>query len=331
LKAARLTAQVEPWRRRTSQEKQIIAVLLLITVAIVGYLYGHGNSTVAPVERTREASNAVTVITYDSASGWLPVSSAPTIPGLAIGQSLVLGPGDGAKSAGLVVGQLLESEFGPLPPRLLAALRQPPQTDVVDLLNTQAYRYSGLSLTGSGLRLTLYTIPSSASTTMAVVCYADSGDSRYLPECEHLAGTLTISTGSPQAEVRTYQALTPQLAFGRQLSAIVARVDALLATERPQLGQRTSSAKAAIVARRLADELAGAAGSIAAVRPPPAAARAQGSLSESLRRAGEAYSALAAAAGGENTFEFRAALTQVYSAEAVLSGALKDFGLLAYK
>ena len=326
-----MTARVEPWRRRTSQEKQIIAVLLLITVAIVGYLYGHGHSTAAPVERTREASNAVTVITYDSATGWRPASSAPTIPGLAIGQPLVLGPGGGAKRAGLVVGQLMDSEFGPVPPQLLAALRQPPQTDVVDLLNTQAYRYSGLSLTGSGLRLTLYTIPSSASTTMAVVCYDDSADSRYLPDCEHLAGTLTIATGSPQAEVRTYQALSPQLAFGRQISAIVARVDALLASQRPRLGQRTSSAEAATVARRIADGLAGAAASLTAVRPPPAAARAQGSLSESLTRAGEAYSALAAAAGGENTSEFRAALTQVYSAEAALSGALKNFGLLAYK
>jgi len=326
-----LTVRAEPWRSRVSQDKQIVAVLLLLTVAIVGYLDGHGRSSAASVERSREASNAVTVVNYDAASGWLAAPRAPAIPGLAVAQPLVLGPGgDGARS-GLVVGKMLGSEFGPVPPRFLAHLRQPPETQVVGLLNSQAYRYSGLSVTSSGLALTLYTIPTSATSTTAMICYAEPGSVGDLRACERLAGTLTIATSSPQVEVRTYQSLTPQLAFGRQIRAVSARVAALLGTLRPELRQGASRAASAAVATRLADGLGGAVGSLAAVSPPPAAVLAQGSLSESLARARQAYFALAASLHNGNESEYSTALTQVYDAEASLSTALKNFELLAYK
>jgi len=314
-----------------SQEAQIIAVLLLVTVAIVAYLDGHGGSAAAPVERSREASNAATIINYDAASGWLPASPAPSIPGLEIAQPLALGPGGDGARGGLIVGEMVDSEFGPLPPPLLAQLRAPPDTDVVDLLNTQAYRYSGLTLTGSGMDVTLYTIPTSSSSTTAIVCYAQTGFARYLSTCEQLAGTLTIQAGSPQVEVRTYQSLSPQLAFGTRIAAISAQVTGLLGTLRPQLRQGVSRAAAAGVADHLADGLAGAAGELSTVVAPPAAARAQGSLSESLERAHGAYAALGASLSGGDESEYNAALTQVYAAEYSLSTALKNFGLLAYK
>ena len=325
-----MTVRAEPWRSRVSQDKQIIAVLLLLTVAIVGYLDGHGHSSGAQVERSREASNAVTVINYDAASGWLAAPRAPAIPGLAVAQPLVVGPGGDGARAGLIVGKMLGSEFGPVPPQLLAGVRQPPDTQVVDLLNTQAYRYSGLSIKSSGMALTLYTIPTSSASTTAIVCYAKSGSAGDLRACERLAGTLTIATSSPQVEVRTYQSLTPQLAFGKQISAVAARVQTLLSTLRPELRQGASRADSAAVARRLAGGLAGAAGSLAAVSPPPAAARAQGSLSESLAHAHEAYSALAASLESGDESAYATAMTQVYDAEASLSAALRNFRLLAY-
>ena len=326
-----MTARAEPWRSRVSQDKQIVAVLLLLTVAIVAYLDGHGRSSSAPVERSREASNAVTVVNYDAASGWLRASQAPSIPGLAVAQPLVLGPGGDGARAGLVVGKLLGSEFGPVPPQLLAQLRQPPDAEVVDLLNTQAYRYSGLSITSSGMTLTLYTIPTSTTSTTAIVCYAQAGSSRDLQSCERLVGSLTIATGSPQVEVRTYQSLTPQLAFGRRIGAVAARAEALLGTLRPELRHGAARGASAAVADRLAGGLAGAAGSLAAVSPPPAAALAQGSLSELLGRARDAYFALATSLHNGDESEYAAAVTQIYAAEASLSAALKNFGLLAYK
>jgi hypothetical protein len=314
-----------------SQDQRIVAVLVLMTVAIVGYLDGHGRASTTTVERTREASNAVTVVNYNSASGWGPASAAPAIPGLSVAQPLILGPGGQAAQAGLIVGRLLDSEFGPVPPQFLTALKAPADTEVVDLLNTQAYRYSGLVLARSGLALTLYTIPTSATSTTAIVCYARAGFSDYLQACERLVATLTIAGASPQVEVRTYQSLSPQLAYGRQVSAIAARVHALLGSLRPQLREGASRTTAITAATRLAGGLAGAAASLGALHPPPAAARAQGSLAESLARAHEGYAALQAALSDENSGQYAAALSQIYAAEASLSGSLRDFSLLAYK
>src|ERR1039458_756910 len=134
---------------RTREEKKIIAIVLLFSVTILGYLAGHGHAAAAPVENTGEASNALTTLNYASDSGWRLASGEPSIPGLSIAQPLVLAPdGDGARG-GLIVGQLVAGESSPLPPQLVAHLRQLPNTQVVNLLNTEAYRYARLSVTGS--------------------------------------------------------------------------------------------------------------------------------------------------------------------------------------
>jgi hypothetical protein len=318
-------------RRRVSGEKQIVAVLILVTVAILGYLVGQGRSTAAHVESTREASNAVTTVNYPSAAGWQPASGAPTVAGLSIAHPLVLAPGGGVARGGLVVGQLLGSESRPLPPELLEHLRELPRAEVVDLFNTQAYRYSGLMDTGSSLTLTLYTIPTSPTGTTAIVCYASAGFSSYMRVCEQLAATLTIATGTPQVEVRTYQPLTPQAGYGRRIGAAIARVDALLGAVRAEMSPGTSRATVSRLAGRLAEGMASADESLSALAPPAAARRVHLAVSVFLKQAREAYSALGAAAHAADASGYATAQTQVSSAEARLSAALKDFVLLGYK
>jgi hypothetical protein len=315
---------------RTREEKKIIAVVLVVLAVILGYTLGHAHSTAAPVENTREVSNAVTSLHYPSASGWQPVSVAPRVPGLSIAQPLVLAPNGDGTHGGLVVGRLLGSESSPLPAALLAQLRQPPNTEVVDLLNTQAYRYSPLSVTGSPQKLTLYTIPNSATSTTAIVCYASAGFSSYMRACEQLAGTLTIATGKPEGEVRAPNPLTPEAGYGRRIAAAAARADGLLLTLRPEIREGASRATVATLAKRLADGLASVAESLAVV-PPPAAGRVHAALSESLGQARAAYTALGAAVSAGNASGYATARTQIYAAEAGLSSALKSFALLGYK
>jgi len=122
-------------------EKRLVVVLLLVTVAILGYLIGGRSSSASPPETTREASNAATSLTYAAASGWTPASGAPAIPDISIAQPLVVAPRGHATQTGLIVGQLLGSESSLLPAKLLKGLREIPATAVVDLSNTQAYRY----------------------------------------------------------------------------------------------------------------------------------------------------------------------------------------------
>ncbi len=314
---------------RISGERQLVAVLVLVTVAILGYLAGHGGSTATPADPTREASNAVMLVDYAPVSGWRPASGAPRIPGLSIAQPVVVAPnGDGSR-AGLIVGQL-GGEPSPLPAGLLERLRHLPSTEVVQLLNTQAYRYSGLSVGGSDLKLTLYAIPNSPTAATAIVCYVSAGSSSDLPVCEQLAPTLSIAMGTPQVEVRAYDSLTPNADYARHLTAAVGQLDGLLGTLRPEIHAGASRVTVARLAKRLADGLGGAAQSLSVV-PPPAARRVHAALSASVSQAGAAYAALGAAVDGGSTLAYNVARTQIYMAEGGISAALKQLTLLGYK
>jgi hypothetical protein len=315
---------------RVSQEGKALAVLIFVTVAIVGYLAGHGRSTAATAEGPGEASNAATTLTYSASAGWQPVPSIPKVPGLALAQPVALAPAGEAARGGLIVGRLLGVDTGPLPEQLLAHLQEPPKGEVVELSNTQAYRYSGLRLAGDGRELTLYTIPISPTSVTVIACYASPGFSRYLRACEQLAGTLTIATGRPQSEVRSYYSLTPAVRYGRQIGAVIARVESLLLALRAQIQPGAARATASALATRLASGLAGAAGSLSVVPPPPAMGRVHAALADSLRRASAAYAALAAAVSAGDTTAYAAARTEIYIAEAGLSAALRDFALRAY-
>jgi hypothetical protein len=318
-------------RSRTSEEKRIAAALILITLAIVGYVAGSGRSTAAPAGSTSEASNAATTLNYAAGSSWRSAAAAPTIPGLTIAQPLILAPGGNGARAGLVVGEMRNSEFGPLPPQFLADLHQPPEAEVVDLANTQAYRYQRLSDAGSPLGLSLYTIPTSPTRAMALACYAAPGSAGYMPACERLVSTLTIATANPQTEVRATSVLTPDPGYGRRIGAAASRVNALLGTLRPALHKSGLQSTASGLAERLADGLTVVAESLSKVKPPAAAARAQVTLAQSLKQVSAAYSSLRAGASAGSTDGYAIARTQVYAAEAGLSTALRNFTLIGYQ
>jgi hypothetical protein len=312
-------------------EKRLVVVLLLVTVAILGYLIGGRSSNASPPETMREASNAVTSLTYAAGSGWTPASGAPAIPDISIAQPLVLAPRGGGAQTGLIVGQLLGSESSPLPAKLLQGLRETPETAVVDLSNTQAYRYSRVSVSGSDRALTLYTIPTSADTTEAIVCYAPAGSTGSLHACEQVAGTLSIATGRPQAEVHAFQALTPQKDYGSKIKVAVARVNQLLGTTRPEIRAGVLRSTAASSAQRLSEGFAVTGASLVSLSPPPAAVGAHAALSTALDRTRSAYAALSGALLAESTARYDAARSRIDTAEAALNTAVKNITLLGYQ
>ena len=302
-----------------------------MTVAVVAYLAGHGRAVAVSVENTREASNAAMIVHYSPTSGWRPASVPATVPGLPIAQPLVLAPHGDAAHGGLVVGQLPDSEPTPLPSPFLARMPRPPSTQVVDLANTQAYRYSAFSVTGSSDVLTLYTIPGSSRSTTAILCYASAGFSAYMKECEHLAATLTIAGGTPEGgEARAVHPLAPEAGYGRRIAAIAVRTNELLLSLRPEIRSGASRGTVSTLAGRLADGLSAVADTLSKLRPPPAAERVHASLTEAVRDAGGGYSALATAVSAGSVSDYATARTQIYAAEAALSSALKSFALLGY-
>lgn len=300
-----------------------ILVPVFVVIAIVGYLVGHGRSHTASAERMLTASAASVLLEYPSR--WQPASAAPAIPGLSISRSIALAPRGDPKHAGLIAGQLPGGEPSALPRSFTTLLRKLPETEVVNLLGNQAYRYAHLNVPGFEPELTLYTIPSPGGDATALACYAASGLAAEMRTCEHIVATLTLVGQSQSYD------LTPSTTYARQLSASIGRLDQQRLALRAEMGTQATFGTIQHAASRLASLFASAAESLSALEPSLAAGRAQAALAASLLAARDAYTAFANAAGIGGPTALAETRKQVEKAETSVDNALEGFALLGYK
>ncbi len=300
-------------------------VLLLAAAATIGYLAGDSHSNGASNRAMRTLSAASVLLEYPS--GWQRTAPAPEIPGLSVAHATALAPrGDGAH-VGLIVGRLPEGEASPLPGSFVAHLGKLPDTQVVNLLEIQAYMYAEMSIPGFGRKLTIYSIPNpSAGGGTVLACYASAAFSSDMRACQQIVANVALV-----GQFQRYESLTPEPTYARELSTSLEVLNGQRVALRREMAARATPATAQRVATRLAEAFAGMGGSLSALQPPSAAHQAQTALSDSISRAHEAYAELAAAAREKSTGRFAAARTQVYEAEASVNNALEGFALLGYQ
>ena len=299
-------------------------VVLLAAAAIVGYLAGHSDSSGASKRAIRTLSAANVLLEYPS--DWQRSTPTPEIPGLPVANAVVLAPRGDVAQAGLLVGRLPEGEASPLPESFVARVGQLPDTQVVNLLEIQAYKYAEPGVPGFERKLTIYAIPAPANGDgIVLACYASAAFSSYIRACQQIVATATLVGQSQLYE------LTPQPAYARQLSASLEALNGQRVALRREMDARATPATAQRVATRLAEAFDSAGASLSALEPPAAAHQAQTTLSHAISRAHEAYAALAAAAGEEGSARFPAGRAQVYEAEASVNSALEGFALLGYQ
>ena len=313
--------------RRENAVPLILVGLLLALAALGGYLAGHGKSGGTPVEAERDVSNANALLEYPQRTGWDPAPRVPTIPGLSITQPLVLEPRGNPGSAGLVAGQLANDSWSPLPAAFLAHSRELPKAEIVELENTEAYRYSGLETGSPATAFTIYTIPSSGPNQGVVACYAPAAEDATMRTCEGIAGSFTISYPAGVARIDD---LIPQAAYAHQISGALARVNQLRSALRSGVGVLAAQSTVATLSLRAAYGVDGVLGSLSLVHPPAAAEQVHAALLRSLSSVGDAYSALAAAARAGDQTAYMEARTRVASAESSLNSVLGAFSLLGY-
>ncbi len=311
------------------------AIPMLLTVALLGYVVGAvsapstssiGRARVGTQSARMLAISSPTVLAYPAASGWQATARAPQIPGLSIAQPLLLAPRGVTASTGLIAGRLTGGGPSPLPAQFFARMPQAPMGEVVDLMDSQAYRYRHVSAPGFHHTLTLYAIPNSTGTTL-LVCYAPAvmRSTREMRTCEQIAAQLTL-----QAEAQSYELLTPDTGYARLVAAAIGHADNMRRTLRLAMRSSVSPANLAALATRLAAGLAGAAESLSTLQPPPVAGWAHAALSTALWRTRDAYSVLAAAAHAGMPARYAAARVLVDHAEASLGSALGSFALIGY-
>jgi hypothetical protein len=297
--------------------------IALVTVAIVGYVTGHGHARLPEPERTLTASIAGVLLT--APQDWRAVSSAPPIPGLTLAHPIQLAPDGETAHAGLIAGAVPGRDPSPLPRDLLDRVRGLPATSVVGLLEVQAYRYTGFRISGYNSRLAVYVVPNPGADRTVLACYAAPEFLSQMQTCQHIVATLTLA-----GRTQSYD-LTPQASYAHGLSASIAALESSRLALRRQMSSHPAPATLARVAARLAQAFATAASSISALQPSLATGQAQSELSGALLSTRSAYAALAGAALAGSEARFVAARERVSDGEARVDDALGTFALLGYQ
>lgn len=300
--------------RRRRRALPVAVIPVLVAVAVLGYLAGH----------THRARVSTARVVLDYPPGWRAVATARQIPNLAVTRPSAIGPGGSGVSAGLLVGALPPRELAPLPGAFVSRLRQAPTTEVVNLLEAQAYRYTHLSVPGFAETLTIFVIPDRGGRPTALACYAPSASSRYMRACERSVAGLAL-TGPLQGSE-----LTPDPAYAAAVSAAISTLDRLRASLKQQLRPAVSATTAQRLGHRLAMGYSAAARAFSGLEPSAQSAPVQSALEGAIARAHAAYTALAAAAGEQDVAGYEAAQRKISDAEAEVDEALAIFALIGY-
>jgi hypothetical protein len=310
-------------------------VALFVAVGILGYVIGHDRARVASSgasgATSRTISAAGTLLAYPA--DWQPATATPQIPGLPIADPVVLAPDGDAAHAGLIAGQLPGDEPSLLPRGFIARMRSLPETEVVSLVETQGYRYAHLSVDGFDRMLVLYGIPHPNGSPTVLACYASAAFSAEMRTCEQIVARLTLVGQQPNYDPvpePSYD-LIPEARYARVLSAAIEALEVQRVSSRREMGAGAPPHTVQRLATRLAAGFANTAASLSQLKPSLATGQAQGTLSQSLLRARDAYTALAAAATSESPSRVADAQRRVSEAEASINTALESFALLGYR
>jgi hypothetical protein len=314
--------------RRENAGTLLVVASVLVLAAICGYVVGKGRSSNPSAEAALYASNANATVEYPQSAGWRPAARVPPIAGLSFSQPLVLAPAGDPSRAGLIAGQLVNRGWSPLPQAFLAAARELPKTEVVGLVNSEAYKYTGVQTGTPARAFTLYTIPSSSAREASVMCFAPAAGEDDMHTCEGIAASLIVNYPAGVAAITD---ITPEATYSRQISAALERVNQLRMALRAGVGGRAVPTTVAKLSVQLADGLTNVLDSLSPVRPPGPAEQVHAALLSSLSNTGAAYSSLAAAASAGDQEAYSAALQRIAAAEANLNGVLAAFSLLGYK
>jgi hypothetical protein len=309
--------------RGFNRSSVVVTAVVLVAVAILGYEAGHDRSRAAPEVSRSTISVAGVQLAYPS--DWGPVHNVPSIPGLSLEHSVALAPGGDGAHAGLVAGQLPAGEASPLPASFLTRTRSLPSTEVVDLVDTQGYRYGPLGIDGFDPTLSLYAIPNPKGNPTVLACYASAASSRDMRTCEEIVTTLTLAEQSSSYD------LVPEPEYARRLSASIGALEGQRATLRREMSADAAPRTVQKLATRLAAGFAEEAVSLSLLEPPSATGQTQATLSRAILRARDAYEALADAVGAESPTRSAEAQKQVGEAEASVNAVLERFALLGYR
>jgi hypothetical protein len=305
---------------------------VLIVLAIFGYIVGshagsgsHGASS-HPAAKPQIATGQTVVLEYPAT--WTKPSTseataaAAAVPGLTVSDPLTLVPREHTAHTGLLSGEL-PSGSDPLPGEFLDLLKKVPDTEVLNLLDVQAYKYKDLAVKGFDGALVMYVIPTPAGRSTVLACFAQRSSSPELAQCEAIVATLSL-VGEPAAELR------PDVSYGNEVGAVVSRLEGKRAELRKRMGEGQELGKIASLASELGGEFSTTVNRLQTIEAPLAASATQDALVHAIERARDTYRELATAANDSNLVVYEVAKRNVEKAETEVNQALESFSMLGY-
>jgi hypothetical protein len=295
-------------------------VMYTVVIAAAGFALARYGGSIkngpAPV-LSRQASTPGFRVSFPS--GWR-LTSASTVPALALSGMLALVPTQANTSEQLVIGTTRTSDPSALPTGFQATLASPSKPQVVTLGSSDFYRYLNVSTRNPAHSESIYTLPTTAGTITAV-CSASSPSVTFTSSCERVLATVRVTSG-------TALSLTAHPGYALELNRILDRLNSVRTSAGSGLASgdvRTRGRAASRLATAHAQAAASAqgitvAGVSAASRPLVAA----------LSMSADAYRALARAAARQDVSGYRRAQASVARATRALDDADAQFRRLGY-
>jgi hypothetical protein len=313
-----------PPRRRPSARQGVSpaliagGALLVVALAVLGFLVGHSGSGDEPSADAQRVAAGPLVVSPPSA--WRLANTAFAIPGLRLEDGTALAPGGNPAKGVFAVGTTNAKGATLLSPVLLKRLeRAPPRDDPVSLGDVDAYRYADLQVRGFDRRLTMYVVPTTEGVATLACAAPETTAAAFMPDCESAATTLELASGDAYP-------LGADPAYSDKLNATIKKLNSARARHTRTLRNAKAAGGQANAAQSLAGAYSAAARTLVATDVNPELAAKNARVVRALREVAAAYQQLAATARNLNEGGYRAATKRVRSAEGDLRRALASIG-----
>jgi serine/threonine protein kinase len=317
----RRQAQAAP-RSRTAGVRRaaVLALVVAIVAAVLGFVLAPSKKTPSQAAGPPLIGSAASgPLTISFPAGWAHAPSG-AVAHLPLTDELTV---SAAAPAGgtLVMGTASSSGASLLPASFVSALSSPPSPQIVTLGKAQFYRYLDVTPAGSAGPETVYALPTSVGSVVAV-CRASSGSATFPSACERVVGTLQVAG--------TVLALGPNPAYASGLSAAMAKLTAARNGAEAQLSSAKSPSRQASAAHSAAGAYGQAAAAVQKLTPGPQAQSANSAIAGALQKLAGGYTALARAASHHDGHGYAGARSQITAATGELSAAFGQLTKLGY-
>jgi hypothetical protein len=299
-----------------------VALLGVVIAAVVGFLIApskKNSSTPAAAPLVGSVSSGPLQVSLPS--GWSH-ADASALKQLPLANQLAASsstPADGGK---LVMGSATTTDPTLLPGKFLSALPNAPTPQTVTLGKTQFLRYPNLTPRGQNSPVTVYTVPTTVGTVIAV-CQPQAAATTFMSNCERVVGSLQLAKGSVLP-------LGPSSSYGARLSAAIGKLNSQQSRAAAQLSRAKKPGDQAKAAGSLAAAYRQAAASVKKLQAGQATAT-NAAIAAALTRTATGYGALQHAASHNDGKGYTAARNTISGALSDLSGRMSQLAKLGYQ